>query len=254
MKIRVLGAGGGKSNRYLLPSFLVEDELLLDAGTIIEILKLEELLSIKNILLTHSHLDHVVGLPFLVDYILSVRKDRIPIIVHGIEHTIKTIKESIFNDSLWPNFSKLPTEQNPILIYNIIAVLTTYRISKFEIMAIPTNHTIPSVGYIISDGKSSFVYTGDTGPTENFWKIVFDKIEPNAIIIECTFPNIMTELAKNSGHLTPNLLEKELKQIPPSIPIYIFHIKPGYHNEIQREISNIKRNITILTEDFIIQC
>ncbi len=255
MKIRVLGASGGKANKYFLPAFLVEEELLVDAGTIAEVLKVEELLSIKHILLSHAHLDHLVGIPFLADYILTLRlKGDMPIVIHGIEHTIKTLKKSVFNNALWPDFSKLPSETEPLLTYNIILPNTHYKISKFEIMAIPTNHTIPSVGYIISNGKSSFVYTGDTSSTKNFWKIVFDNAKPNAIIIECTFPNDLLELAKKSGHLTPNLLEKELEQIPHSIPIYIFHIKPGYYEKIREEIKNIKREINILEENVVIQC
>jgi len=253
MKIRVLGSFSAQFPNSNLPAFLIDEDILLDAGTIGMALDEDEQSKIRYILLTHAHLDHIIGIPFLLDNMVIKNKgDHVKVI--GIRETLKSIKEGLFNNRVWPDFTRIPSPENPVLVFEDISPRETFKIDNYRITPISVNHSLPGVGYIIERDRERILYTGDTGPTDEIWREA-NKGYLNAIIVEVSLPNQMENLAVNTGHLTPKMLAGELRKID-VLPqrIFITHPKPQFYKEIKRQIQNMKINgIEMLSDGMAIE-
>jgi len=226
VRLRVLGCSGGIGGRHLrTTSFLVDSDILIDAGTGVGDLTLAELSQIDHVFITHSHLDHVTSIPFLVDTVGGMRSK--PILVHAPRPTIEIMKNHLFNWAIWPDFSEIPSPEAPFLRYEEIEVGTSIALAGRTITAIPARHTVPAVGYHLDSGAASLVFTGDTGANDALWRVV-NRIENlKFLIIETAFSNKERHLAEISRHLCPATLAEELKKLERNAEIYITHMKPG---------------------------
>jgi ribonuclease BN (tRNA processing enzyme) len=233
MKLRVLGSAGAEFPNFRPPAFLVDDHLLLDAGTIGSVLTEEEQRGLQNIFITHSHLDHIRALPALADNII-IRNLRHTVRVFSIPEVISAMREHLFNNVIWPDFSVIPSPDLPVISLETIDTGVDYTVSGYRIRAIPVTHTVPAVGYRVCHGDTTLVYTGDTGPTEAIWQYVSGI---DALIVEVSFPNSMEPLALLTKHLTCSLLGVELEKIA-GLPkrIFVTHPKPQFYDIIRREI------------------
>jgi ribonuclease BN (tRNA processing enzyme) len=239
VKIKVLGSSGSEAPGYNSPAFLVDDFLLLDAGTIAGSLDRDAQCRITHILLTHAHLDHFKGIPSLLDNIV-VSKHNCRLVVVSGEDVLADLKRNIFNDRIWPDFAALPSPEQPVMRYQTISSDNPMRIGGYTITAVPVNHTVPAYGYIVADSANdALVYTGDSGPTERMWKAL-KRYRVRVLITEVSFPNDLLSLACASGHMTPGLFAKELNKMS-VIPerIFITHVKPYYRETIQTEVAKI---------------
>lgn len=236
MNIKVLGAAGSEVPGHNCPAFLVDETFLLDAGTVAVALNIREECTLRWILLTHAHLDHIKGIPFLLDNLVS-RNTGITITVLGGEDVLCDLRKNIFNDRIWPDFSRIPSPDQPSLRYEILGTARPREIDGYTITMERVDHTVPAYGYIVEDpGKTAIAYTGDTGPTGRFWKRMADH-DVKVLITETSFPNRMEKLALASKHLTPALLGKEIgKMSRPPRQIRIVHLKPQFVQEIESEI------------------
>ena len=235
MKIKVLGCSGGIGGRHLRTTSLrLDNDILIDAGTGVTDLSLTELSHIDHIFLTHSHLDHIATIPFMVDTVGAMRSK--PITVYAIEETLDTLKKHIFNWSVWPDFTGIPSKEAPFLRYKKIKLGQTIELDNRKVTALPANHTVPAVGYQIDSGTHSFVFSGDTTTNDALWKVV-NKI-PNLkyLVIETAFCNREKELAIASKHLCPSMLAEELAKLERSAEIFITHLKPGEIELTMQEI------------------
>ena len=186
MRLRVLGCSGGIGGRHLrTTSFLVDGDILIDCGTGVGDLTLAELSQIDHIFITHSHLDHVASIPFLVDTVGGMRSK--PITVYATRATIEILKNHLFNWSIWPDFTEIPTAEAPFLRYQEIEVGTTVSLSGREITPLPARHTVPAVGYHLDSGQASLVFTGDTGQNDALWRVVNRIRNLKVLIIETAF-------------------------------------------------------------------
>lgn len=240
MRIHVIGSSGTALPGNNLPAFLVDDFLLLDAGTIGIVLDNNAQKKISHILITHAHLDHIAGIPFLVDNIVNQNYEKHITVTSG-KDVLSELKRNIFNNRIWPDFTAIPDKKNPILKYREIKTTGCLQIKNYKVFATRVNHAVAAYGYIIEDQNgNAVVYTGDTGPTEKLWKRM-SRHNVKAIIIEVSFPNSMNDLAFKIGHLTPSLLMGELRKMI-NIPekIYIAHIKQKYKKVIERELKTLK--------------
>jgi len=235
MRLRVLGCSGGIGGRHLrTTSFLVDSDILLDAGTGVGDLSLAELSLVDHIFITHSHLDHVTSIPFVVDTVGGMRAR--PIVVYATRATIEIMKSHLFNWAIWPDFSEIPSPEAPFMRYQEIEVGRTITIAGREITPLPANHTVPAVGYHLDSGKSSLVFTGDTGPNDNLWKVVNRIRNLRYLIVETAFSNKERQLAVVSKHLCPETLADELAKLERSAEIYVTHLKPGEIELTMQEI------------------
>ena len=237
MKIKVLGCSGGIGGALRTTSFLVDDDILIDAGTGVGDLSIEQLAAIDHVFITHSHLDHITSLPFLIDTVMGMRKH--PITVYAIADTLKVLREHIFNWKVWPDFNVIPDPAQPFLQYKEIKLGETVELGSRKISALPANHVVPAVGYQLDSGKSSLVFSGDTTSCETFWQQVNKVDNLRYLIIETAFSNAEIELAKISKHLCPSMLVDELNKLSQSAEIYITHLKPGEGEIIMQEIGRL---------------
>ena len=235
MRLRVLGCSGGIGGRHLrTTSFLVDSDILLDAGTGVGDLSLAELSLIDHVFITHSHLDHVTSIPFLVDTVGGMRAR--PINVYASRATVEIMKSHLFNWAIWPDFSEIPSPEAPFMRYQEIEVGRTITIAGREITPLPANHTVPAVGYHLDSGKSSLVFSGDTGPNNALWKAVNRIRNLRYLIVETAFSNKERQLADVSKHLCPETLADELAKLECSAEIYVTHLKPGEIELTMQEI------------------
>jgi ribonuclease BN (tRNA processing enzyme) len=235
MKIRVLGCSGAIAKDCRTTSFLVDDDLLVDAGTGVGDLNLVEMAGINDVLLTHSHLDHVASLPLMIDSVSSMRTQALR--VHALPETIEAIQRHIFNNLIWPDFTKIPSEQAPFLSFHPLHTGTRLKIGNKMVEALPAVHSVPAVGFAITAGAGCWVFSGDTERNPAFWKRI-NQMNVAMLVIETAFSNREKQLAQRSLHLSPNVLAQELDHIDKTkrFPIYITHTKPAETEQIMEEI------------------
>jgi len=238
MQIRVLGSSGAEMPGYTLSSFLLDGTLLLDAGSVTQSLSLHEQKDIKNVLLTHSHLDHIKDLAFLADN-LVLENHFSTVNIYALADTIRIIKQHIFNDIIWPDFTKIPSTKEPLLRFIPVEPLRAFKINRYRILPLPVEHSVPAVGYLIESDSTVIAYTGDTGPSDALCKAL-EGIKLNVFIVEVSFPDELCAMAIKTGHLCPQLLKELIK----SKRIYcdrilITHIKPQYEDIITQQLNSL---------------
>lgn len=237
MNFRVLGCYGGSMPGKFTTSFLLDEEIAIDGGAISLALTLPEQLKLRYVLLTHTHIDHTYSLPFFVDNIFSRAKERgIKITIYSHKAAISALKEHLFNNSSWPDFTLIP-EKNPLLNFVEIKEKEEFRIGEFTVTPIYVNHIIPTMGFLIDKGDKTAIFVGDTKATKEIWKEANGRRKIDVLFIETSFPNRLKELADRSGHLTPIGLAAELEKFQHRPRIIVYHQKPEYIKEIEEELS-----------------
>lgn len=235
MKVRVLGCSGAIARDCRTTSFLVDDDVLIDAGTGVGDLTLEQMRRINHVMLTHSHLDHVAALPLMVDAVAAQRDA--PLQVYALSGTLDALRTHIFNNVIWPDFSQIPSPAAPFIQFREIRVGQFLGLNGKLIEVLPAVHTVPACGYAISQKGPCWVFTGDTECNPAFWERV-NQLNVGILVIETAFSNRERELAKRSLHLAPQTLADELDHIDPArrFPIFITHTKPAETEQIMAEI------------------
>jgi ribonuclease BN (tRNA processing enzyme) len=235
MKVRILGCSGGIGGKHLrTTSMLVDHDILIDAGTGVGDLSVAELALIDHVFITHSHLDHIACLPFILDTVGDMRNK--PLTMYATQATQEIIRTHIFNWAIWPDFSEIPNAENPYLRFHTIRVGEDTILSGRKITALPAKHTVPAVGYRLDSGVASLVFTGDTTVNDDLWKEVNKINNLRYLIIETAFSNSERRLAIMSKHLCPSLLREELLKLQRTPEIFITHLKPGQIELTMREI------------------
>lgn len=239
MRLRVLGCSGGIGGRHLqTTSFLVDDDILVDAGSGVGDLSLAELTRIDHVFVTHSHLDHVTSIPFLVDTVGGMRSN--PITVHATAATIEILRSHLFNWKIWPDFTEIPTARAPFMRYEEVELGRTVAVDGRAFTPLPAVHTVPAIGYQIDSGAASLVFSGDTGPNDALWAAVNRIANLKVLIVETAFSNKERQLAEVSKHLCPSMLVEELAKLERDPEIWITHLKPG---EIELTMQEIEAGV-----------
>ena len=233
MRIKVLGCSGGVGPGLRTTSLLIDDEILVDAGTGVGELSLAQMRRIGNVFLTHSHLDHVCGLAFMADNLFDLI-DR-PVQVHATAETLGAIRDHIFNWKIWPDFSKLPTEEEPLIQFHEIRTGQTTDRNGIRFTAFPVLHTVPAVGYAVEKEGRTFVFSGDTYANEPLWEFLNKLPRVDKLMIEIAFPDEQEELGRASRHFTPALLGSELKKLKHQPQLFLTHHKPGLEQVIEKQ-------------------
>lgn len=240
MQIKILGCSGGIGGELRTTSMLVDHDILIDAGTGVGDLSMDELLAIDHIFLTHSHLDHITSIPFLLDTVMGLRTE--PVTVHASEETLATLRSHIFNWKVWPDFNTIPDATKPLLRYNAVKLGETLELNGRKFTSLPANHVVAAVGYHVDSGENSLVFTGDTTVCDALWLEVNQIEHLKYLVIETAFSNSELELARLSKHLCPSMLAAELGQLDLTkhqlpVEIYVTHLKPGEGEIIMQEIA-----------------
>lgn len=240
MNLRVLGCSGSDLPGQHLTAFLLEKNILLDAGSVTSSLELAEQARIEHIFVTHPHLDHIKDILFLADNLIEffASASRPPLQIHGLPQVLDAIATHLLNDTIWPDFTVIP-ENSPVLTYAPMTPGTPVTIDGISIAAWPVNHARAASGFVLwtGDGASNLAYTGDTGPCDDWWRFCNDLPFPlRNLITEASFPSDLEKLANVSRHLTPKLLRAELAKLRSRPDIHIYHMKAPFFPQIEEEL------------------
>jgi cAMP phosphodiesterase len=248
MKVKILGGHGGITIGAQATSFLIDDKLLIDAGSVASTISIERQSHIDDILISHPHLDHIKDLAFLCDNCFGMRSTPFQVWTH---ETVKgMIKTHLFNDSIWPDFSVLPNKEKPTIVFNALEPEVTRDIGGYKVTPVPVQHPSDAMGYIIEREGKALLFTLDTAVTERIWQKAHEYPALKAIFTEVSFPNKMQKVATMSDHHTPQTLAEELKKMPPGVPVILTHIKPNFRNELEQEIAELgEPRLQIMSKD-----
>ena len=259
---------------------LIDERITIDAGAVCRSLDLDKQMKIDHMLISHSHMDHVKDLALMADQIIGRRQS--PVHLHCGPETAETLQTSYFNNYLWPDFTKIPTQEHPVMKVHIRNALEVFCIpalqdaeisaplvrkektkkkttaladNEYEVQYIPVSHPVESMAMIIRGSSGSFVYSSDTGPTTKLWDVVNEIPDLRGMFVELSFPNHMQALADVAGHYTPATLDLEMKKIKrrDEIPLFVYHLKPAFYEQTKIELNSLhlkNMHLVELTDEF----
>ncbi len=271
MRVRVLGCHGGETPRHRTTCFLIDERITIDAGAVCRSLPLDEQVKLDHMLISHSHMDHVKDLALLADQVIGRRK--LPVNLHCGPETAETLQSSYFNNYLWPDFTKIPTPENPVMKVNVHTPGKSFRIEapgvlepakkptkklkdgEYEVTYVPVTHPVESMAMIIRGASGSVLYTSDTGPTTKLWQVANKTEDLRGLFVELSFPNHMQALADVAGHYTPQTMKAEMEKIDRrnEIPLFIYHLKPSFYDVTKNELTALQlknMHLVELTDEF----
>ncbi len=254
MRFRVIGSFGGDAPGLRMTSFLVDGALAVDAGALTRVLTIEEQTGVRHILLSHSHMDHTASLPFLIENSFSNGERSINI--YCTAKVLANVRRHLFNNDTWPDFSRIPDRLYPSIRFVEVEPGRPFVIDDLpgdpvEVTAVPVNHIVPTVGFLLRQGGRSILFTSDTGPTDEVWRVANAQEDIAAVITECSFPSSLQRIADVSLHLTPTTLATELEKLDASIPVLLYHFKPPYVADLRAELATIsfRQDVRELEQD-----
>ena len=241
MKVELLPSTVGDSApRQFCIGAVVNDSIAIDAGTLGLLWPLQRQLQIREIFLSHSHLDHIATLPLFLDNVY--RKGPECPVVYADKDTQRCLREDIFNNRVWPDFVQLSQEETPFLELRLIESLVPVRISDLTVTPISLNHTIPTLGFILQDETCAVAFVSDTGPTNTVWEVLLQTDNLKAVFLEASLPDSHRWLAEKSGHLCTELFASEIKQLKDHVRIIACHLKPSYFEAISAELNSLEQS------------
>lgn len=218
-----------------LTCFVIDDCVAVDAGSIAIALTADQRQNVHDIIITHSHMDHIATLPIFVDDLYATLKE--PIRIHATQEIIDVLEQDVFNWNVYPRFSRLRNDYGPVMEYVPVCIREEFTVAHLRVTAIPVDHTVPTVGLIVSDEKATVAFSSDTGETQEFWDVINRVPRLDALMVESSFPNSMAHLAADARHLTPATLAKELRKLAHNdLDILAVHLKPAYRNTVVEEL------------------
>jgi cAMP phosphodiesterase len=218
---------------------VVDDCVAVDAGSLAMSTNQTQKEQIRDVVLTHAHLDHIAGLPIFIDDLFAMLKT--PVRIHALPEVITALEEFIFNWTIYPRFTELKNNFGEVMSYFPFEPEQNFEVAHLKFKAIEVNHKVPTVGFIFSDQKSKVAVSSDTAEMDRFWEVLNAEKDLNGLLIECAFPNELSELAQASHHLTPEGLKKEIAKFKHSdCPIFVINIKPTYQKQILKELKDLK--------------
>lgn len=253
MQVKILGCSGGIGEGLRTSALLVDHDILIDAGTGVGDLSLDELSAIRHVFVTHSHLDHIVSLPMLIDNIFD-RLVNDSLRVYGNAATLQALRAHIFNDVIWPDFTRLPSPGASVLQLVEIAPGDEIVIGSRTVRAVDVSHAVPTLGFCVANGERVFAFSGDTATNKTLWPVLNSYRRLDALIIEVSFPDRLKELAEVAGHYTPSSVAADLEKLNHQPEIWVTAMKPGEEQSIFEELQavlpgrsfNILRSGTVL--------
>jgi ribonuclease BN (tRNA processing enzyme) len=234
MRITTLGCNGSITGELRTTCYKVDADILIDVGSGAGDLSLQQSIAIDTVFLTHSHLDHCAFLPMLADVAGCFRK--LPLTVYALPETIATLRQHMFNNQLWPDFTVLPAPENPYIRFHPIRLGETVTLGGRRITALPASHSVPCVAYRVDSGTASWVYSADTTFCADFWQALNRIDSLKYLLVENTFRNDNAIGAVRSGHNTANLLAQGLRLLERPVELFIVHMEAGYEEATMREV------------------
>lgn len=237
MQVKIIGGHGGVTKNYHATSYLIDDSILIDAGSVAAGLDIQDQIKIDHILISHAHLDHTKDLAFICDNCFGLKKNPFRVWTHKTVHD--AIKTHLFNNIIWPDFSMLPNKDNPTIEFNDIKPEEPLKLGEYTVTPVKVAHPGDAMGFIIEKGNVTLVFTQDTKSTDRIWELAKQYKNLKGIFCEVSFPNELQNVADLSDHHTPNTMKEELKKMPDKVPVYLGHLKPNYQEQLIQEITEL---------------
>ena len=238
MEWHILGSYGGSSPECRMTSFLINGHLALDAGSLTQALPIERQRLVRRVVVTHSHLDHTASIPFLLENTFGARPEALEILV--APQAMHAVKRHLFNNDTWPDFTRIPNDMLPALRLVEVQPFEPFVVDGLTLTPIPVDHAVPTHGYVVEDDGGAVIFTSDTGPTAEIWRVANRTPNLRAVIVEVSFPTRMQSVADVSLHLTPTTLSRELTKLTREVPVYLYHFKPPYVAELREELAGMR--------------
>ena len=239
MKIIILGnCGQDLASRQYVSSYLVNDNVAIDAGCLGLCGSPHDQERVRHVLLTHAHADHTASLPFFIENVWTPSPD-CPTL-YGSAETLATVRRSIFNDEVWPDFVAMSEGMPPFVRVQTVQPEVPINVGGLTITPVKVNHTVPTLGYVVQDGRSAVIFAGDSGPTNRIWEVAREVPHLKAVFLEASFPNRMKEIAEAAMHLTSEMFGREAAKVPAGVKIIAVHMKVRYRDEITRELQALR--------------
>ncbi len=238
MRVRLLPSEPGSTDGlHFLTTFLIDDVLAVDAGSL-GLADLDAQQRVEEIFLTHSHMDHLATLPIHCENRLVEGRPS-GLVVRGHADAVDVLQNNLFNDLLWPDFSRIHYAGQPLITWGVLESEKPVDVRGLTVTPVLVDHAVPTFGFVIDSSDGRIVISGDTGPTARIWEVGGEGRDPDIVFIECSFPDRLEGLARESGHLTPSLVGAELDKVPGSAEVVAYHLKPAFHAEIARELDRL---------------
>jgi len=219
-----------------LTCFLIDDRVAVDAGSIAIASNNEQRIKVRDIIVTHPHMDHIASLPIYIDDLYPSLQE--PMRIYATPEVIDLLERDVFNWNVYPRFSELTNNYGPVMEYIPIPIGQPFSVAHLSVVAVSVNHIVPTVGLVVSDGRKSVAFSSDTAETDEFWKILNEMKDLDALLIEASFPDRLAKLAHVSRHFTPASLGQELKKLTHNgMDIMAVHLKPAYRDEIAAQLA-----------------
>lgn len=232
----MLGASGGITQAGATTAFLLDEHILLDGGTGVGSLSLEQMQRVEALLLTHAHLDHIAGAALMLASVIDRRTT--PLTIYAPADVLATLQQHIFNWQVWPDFAVLPSEAQPVLKYEEVSAGGSFRLGQLNVEVVPLSHTVPSYAYIVSDPQGkTFCFCGDTGPTQALWQRINERSDVQRLFIELSYPAEEAHIAKLSGHYDLGSLVQDLNTLKQPLELYLMHAKPGFELQLVEAVA-----------------
>jgi ribonuclease BN (tRNA processing enzyme) len=219
-----------------LTCFLIDDRVTVDAGSIAIALTDEQRSGVRDIIVTHPHMDHIASLPIFVDDLFAQLVE--PVRIYATEEVIGLLERDVFNGNVYPRFSELENSNGPVMQYVPIRLGVEFPVAHLRVTAVAVNHIVPTIGLLATDGRTTVAFSSDTAETEDFWTLTNSVPRLDALLIEASFPNSMHKLATVSKHLTPSTLHSELQKLKhKGMDILAVHLKAAYREILIKELA-----------------
>ena len=237
MKVRILPSSPDHGHLQHLVSFVIDGHFAIDAGCIGLCGRPDAQAAVTTIVLTHSHIDHICSLPiFAMNVFDSTERS---VAVSAPPTVIDSLRQDVFNWRVWPDFTSLKVDGRPILTLVPLELRRPTELGGLRVTAIPVNHPVPTVAYLVEDGRSAVLFALDTGPTEEIWEVAGRTPRLTTVFVDAAFPDEMGTLAEASGHLTPSLVQTEIGRLPAEVRKIACHLKPAFHDRIVDQLGRL---------------
>lgn len=241
LKVRLLPSSTAPDPpRQLLTTFLVDDSVAIDAGSLAFALTTEELRRVRHILITHAHADHTASLPVFISEVFPALTE--PVMVHAAPYVIDALRRFVFNGDIWPDFTQIPlvNDSRPALEFCRLEPGMPVPLGNLQVTPVPVNHLVPTVGFLVEDQHAGFAVTSDTYITDEIWAAASRSQRIKTIFVDVSYPNEMEDLAAVSRHFTPRSLASDLRKLKRDIPVCVVHIKPAYREAVLRQLAELR--------------
>lgn len=246
MRVRLLPSNPRDHQIQALTSYLIDDSLVLDAGCVGLALTTEAMQRVRNVIITHAHIDHIATLPILVAEVFDAADSTIT--VHALPEVVAVLRNHVFNGEVWPDFEQLqlPNGGGAALGFRELQAGTPVRLGDYLVTPIPVNHTVPTAGFVIEKGQVAVAVTSDTYRTEKFWEVARETPHLKAIFVDVSYPNHMEDLAGVALHLTPKDLEDEMRKLGREMEVYAVHLKQSTRAEVRRQLGQLRPPVDVV--------